>query len=79
MVDKWTVLSPIEDLDIKTRSLTIAGVRFCRLTNVQIAQWKSFKKLEERGLAKFCDLFRNHVCALVEVQAVDKDTAFEKA
>jgi len=78
-MDKWTVLSPIEDLDIKTKSLTIAGVRFCRLTAAQIAQWKSFKKLEEKGLTEFCDLFVNHVCALVEVQTVDKDTAFEKA
>jgi len=79
MVEKWIVLSPIEDLDIETKILTIADVRFYRLTTAQMAQWKSFKKLEERGLKEFCKLFTDHVCALVEVQSVDKDAAFEKA
>lgn len=79
MFDKWVVLFSIEDLDIETGSLTIADVRFSRLTDAKMAQWKCFKKLEERGLKKFCDEFRDHICAEVEVDAVDKDAAYEKA
>lgn len=79
MVDEWIVLSPIEDLDIGAKSLTIADVMFCRLSKTQMAQWKSFKKLEERGLKRFIRLFKDHICAMVEVQAPDKDSAFENA
>lgn len=79
MPDRWIVLFPIEDLDIEAGGLSVADVSFSRLTSGHMSQWQCFERLKKAGLKEFCDEFRNHTCAEVEVEEKDKDTSYEKA